>query len=90
VQSVALRQFHTQIGTLALKALDEVSREERNFTGMTVGISQACYEAVCMEIAALQRKVADMVQVDQAADRTYQLNIQFFPLSNQLTHGGAV
>jgi uncharacterized protein (TIGR02147 family) len=90
VKSLALRHYHNQMGALALKALDEVDREERHFIGMTVGISQPCYDALCEELEALRNKIADMVQADQTADRTFQINIQLFPLSNQLSQGGTL
>jgi uncharacterized protein (TIGR02147 family) len=81
VADVAVRAFHEQAGQLALRALNELPKDTRNITAVTLGISAAGYARVCAEIEALRRRLVQAAETDADADRVYQLNFQFFPVS---------
>jgi uncharacterized protein (TIGR02147 family) len=83
VSAAAVRSFHIECGRLAQQATVRLPREERNVTGLTLGISRRTYERICEEIQAFQRKLADFATRDKAADRVYQMNFQLFPMSVQ-------
>jgi uncharacterized protein (TIGR02147 family) len=66
---------------LAERALEEVPRERRNMSGLTLGISAAAYEEIVEKIQKFRAEIAGIADRDDAADRVYQLNLQLFPLS---------
>lgn len=86
--SLAIRNMHHQMGELAVKSLDEVPTEERDISGMTVGISEAAFEKISKEIADFRRRISAIVLEDSAEDRVYRLNVQLFPLTKKLAKEG--
>lgn len=81
VMSLALQNFHLQTGELALKAISQLPINERNVSGMTLGISKATTERICEKIYALHSEILQMAEEDAEADRVYRLNFQLFPVS---------
>jgi uncharacterized protein (TIGR02147 family) len=81
VESLAVLNLHKQAGEFALKALDELSKEQRNVSGVTLGISKQVYSRVCDEIEAFRIRLLQIAEADEAADSVYQLNFQFFPVT---------
>ena len=66
---------------LAAESLDKFDRQQRYAAGITVGVSQGTYEALCSEIELFRQRVIALVHADEEADRVCQFNIQLFPLS---------
>jgi uncharacterized protein (TIGR02147 family) len=81
VANLAVTNFHQEAGTLALKALHNLSGDQRNITGMTLGISKEIYKEICVDIQQFRTKILQKAEADQNADKVYQLNFQFFPVS---------
>jgi uncharacterized protein (TIGR02147 family) len=81
VESLAVLNLHKQAGELALKAIDELPKEQRNVSGVTLGISKRVYKQVCEEIEAFRMRLLQIAEADKAADSVYQLNFQLFPVS---------
>lgn len=82
IAQLGLLNFQQQTGELALKASAEMSRDKRHVSSLTMGISRATYEKMCVEIEAFQSKLQAMAERDAVADNVFQLNFQFFPISN--------
>ncbi len=72
-----------QMGELALAALD-LPQEERNMTGLTLGMSERCYAEVVRELAECRRRIVALVQSDPAVERVYRLNMQLFPMTERI------
>lgn len=85
VQSLALREFYGQILDRARESIDTVERPERNLSGMTVGISRACFDIISTEIEAFKDRLATIVARDSQSDRVYQISLNIFPLSKRIT-----
>jgi uncharacterized protein (TIGR02147 family) len=66
---------------LAEDALESIGPEDRDISTMTAGVSRECFLAVKKEIQAFRRHLSNLIEKDKGADRVYQLNLQFFPLS---------
>lgn len=77
----AMRRFHHDCLGLAQASLEDVPADQRNVTGLTLGISERGYRLVCDRIAALHQEVMRLAEIDTEADRTYQLTLAFFPLT---------
>jgi len=82
IHNVVVMNYHKDAGNIALKAMIDTPQKKRDISGMTLGISKKCYDEICQEIKALRQKISKKVEEDNCADLVYQLNFQFFPLSN--------
>jgi uncharacterized protein (TIGR02147 family) len=79
--SLAALNFHKEATRLVEHALDTVPKEKRNITGLTLGISGNMYQKICDEIKEFRARIVNIVQDDQDADQTYQLNFHLFPIT---------
>jgi uncharacterized protein (TIGR02147 family) len=82
VVQLGLLNFQKQTAELALKAIEEMPKDKRNISGMTLGISRKTYDLICQEIRGFQSRLQKLAEVDTEADNVYQFNFQFFPISN--------
>lgn len=81
LHTLAVQQFHLSSMENASKALQNLPKKERNFSGLTLGISTEAYEKICAEIDTFQNSVLAIAENDQNSDRVYQFNFQLFPVS---------
>lgn len=88
VTSLAIRDMHRQMGNLAVKALDEVPVNERDISGMTLGVSEMAFQKIVQEIADFRRRVGAIVMEDSGSERVYRMNVQLFPLTKDFIDGG--
>jgi uncharacterized protein (TIGR02147 family) len=79
--ALAALNFHKQASRLVEHALNGVPMEKRNITGLTLGVSERTYQKVCDEIKDFRAKIVNIAQDDLEADRAYQLNFHFFPVT---------
>lgn len=84
VASLAIRQFNKAMALHAVDAIENLTKTERNISGITVGISQGMYDIINAEITAFKDRIVTLVSRDQHCERVYQLNMQFFPMSQKL------
>ena len=80
---VAVRGLHRQMGEIALEAIEGVPQDERNFSGLTLGITRSAYEEIVREIAEFRKRVVSIATREDEADEVYRMNIQFFPMTNK-------
>lgn len=84
VRSLAVRAFtHTMLNH-AGTALDELPKERRHISGITMGISGATYDVIAAETEAFKDRIKSIVAQDSQSDRVYHLNMQLFPASATL------
>jgi uncharacterized protein (TIGR02147 family) len=81
VVGLAVQNFHGECTDLAKNAIHTISKDKRNITGLTLGISKASYGRICDEIARFQEEIMEIANSDEEADRVYQLNFHLFPMS---------
>lgn len=81
ITGLAIQNFHSECADLSKKAIQDLPKDERNITGLTMGISQSTYSRICEKILKFQNQIAEIVNEDSCADRVYQLNFHFFPMS---------
>jgi uncharacterized protein (TIGR02147 family) len=79
---VAFQNFNLACTDLAKRAFTEFPLKVRNMSGLTLGVSECGYGKICEEIAHFQKKIMEIANTDEEADRVYQLNFHFFPTSN--------
>jgi len=79
--SMAIREMHRQMGGLAVEALDRVPLDERDISGMTLGISSNTFARIQHELAEFRRRITAIVREEDSDERVYRLNLQLFPLT---------
>jgi uncharacterized protein (TIGR02147 family) len=88
VESVAVHSFHLQVGELAVAALRELPKQKRNFSSVTVGISENMYREICKDIEEFRTHILRKIENDSSARIAYHMNIQFFPVSRDVEFKG--
>jgi uncharacterized protein (TIGR02147 family) len=69
---------------LGSEAIDRFSKEIRNISAVTIGVSAATFEKVCELLIETRGKIIEMANSDPEADRVYQVGLQVFPLSRSV------
>ena len=81
MQSLMLRNFHTEMLKLAQEALERFRPEEREISSLTLGISHQCYERIKERMRTFKQELITMAVDDTAPSETVcQCNFQLFPL----------
>ncbi len=79
---MAVNTFLFNTLRLSESALGRFPRDERNFSCLTLGISENGFREIRQELREFRRKVMK-IAADDFADRIYQFSFQLFPLSNK-------
>lgn len=88
VRSMHLLHFQVATMDLAKRALNDIPTEERDISVLTMGLSPDAFRLAKHEIQHFRKRLAKIAMDDQAANRVYQLNFQFFPISTELERKG--
>jgi len=80
-RSVAIAAFQEQTLRLSQEASERHDRALRDVSTVTMNISAADFEEIRERITEFRRSLISFVNDSSNPDRTYQLNIQLFPLS---------
>jgi uncharacterized protein (TIGR02147 family) len=83
VVALNVLNFQKEVMVLANESLDRFGPEKINLSTLTLGVSAAAVAAIKDELATVRSNIAALAEKDAAADRVYQLNVQFFPLSDK-------
>ena len=83
---VAARNLQRQMGEFALNAIS-LPLSERDMSGITMGITRKGYEKIVKALDAFRQQVADIVAQDGETEQVYRLNLQFFPLTENVRGG---
>lgn len=87
VARLSVREMHRQMGELAVRALDEIPMNERDISGLTLGVSENAFYRISQEIADFRRRISSIVMEDTGENRVYRLNVQLFPLTKDFRGG---
>ena len=80
---IAAKDLQRQMGELAVKALD-LPLAERSMSGVVVGLTQDAYERIKKELLECRRRVIAIATESSETQRVYRLNLQLFPISEDL------
>ena len=76
VMPVALRSMHREMADFAREAIDKFPPSERNFTGLTMGVSAEDYEQILKELETCRKRISQIALQSKAVERVYRLNLQ--------------
>ncbi len=88
VRSMHLLHFQVATMDLAKRALNDIPPDERDISVLTMGLSPDAFRLAKHEIQHFRKRLAKIAMDDSAANRIYQLNFQFFPISKELERRG--
>ncbi len=80
---LALRGMHRQMAQLAAPAL-ELPATERNFSGVTMGVSKSTYNRIVGLLDECRRQIIAIAAEDKNIEQVYRLNLQLFPLTKSI------
>jgi uncharacterized protein (TIGR02147 family) len=83
IRSVAIRNFQKAMIGQAMHALDNVPRNERDFSTITLSIDGPAWEVVKSKLAACRIELLERASKVKTPDRIIQLNFQGFPLTQR-------
>jgi uncharacterized protein (TIGR02147 family) len=81
LHSDVLKQHQREMMRLASEALDSQPRDVRDMRVMTVAISHGQAQRVKARLTQLQKELLDIIQEDEPIEGVYQLNVQWFSLT---------
>ena len=82
VQSLRIINLQRNLLTLASEAYDRYSERQMDMSSITLSLSKATRKLIKEESAAFRKKVLSLAENDQNPECAYQLNCQFFPLTD--------
>jgi len=81
VPSPVVRHFNQQMIQLALTAPDRIGAEQREISGLTLGLSQECYDRIKERIRMFKQEMLGLVLEDRRpSTMVAQFNLQLFPM----------
>lgn len=80
---LAACDLQRQMGEFALKSID-LPLSERMMSGYTLGLTRRAYERIKKETEDYYRRVVAIATEENETDCVYRLNVQLFPMSEQL------
>jgi len=83
IRAIAIRHFQRQTMLLAVESLDRHEREQRDISTVTVSVDQEGFDQIREKIRECRESVLAIAQACTTEDRVCQLNMQFFPLTEQ-------
>jgi uncharacterized protein (TIGR02147 family) len=87
-RSVAIANYQLRLIDLAKEAFERFPEDERNFSTLTLSVSDPTYRRIVDNLIAFRREALELAKQDAAADRVWQFNFQIFPLSMSKTAVG--
>ena len=88
MESFLLRNFHTEMLTLAKEALERFLPAEREISSLTLGVSNLCYERIKERMRTFKQELITMAVEDTTSSETVcQCNFQLFPLVKSSSEG---
>jgi uncharacterized protein (TIGR02147 family) len=80
VSSAYVSEFHRQFLDLASKSIDNTSRERREISAVTLGISFESAQKIKEMIQTFRRDLMRIAEEHQTVETVYQVGFQLFPL----------
>jgi uncharacterized protein (TIGR02147 family) len=68
---------------MAISALDAIAPEMRDFSTLTLSVSQEGLKQIKDVLAESRKTIMKIAKSDSNEDRVYQLNLQLFPLTRK-------
>ncbi|MCC6278446.1 MAG: TIGR02147 family protein [Oligoflexia bacterium] len=87
VTSASIAQFHKEMLQKAGESIDRFTRDKREISSVTVGISARTAKTVKEMVQRFRKEVMEVMAQDPSPTVVYQLNFQLFPLTDDAEDG---
>ena len=84
-----VRAMHKEMAGLAKDAIEKFPIEERNFTGITMGVDDEGYAEILKELEKCRKRIISIATAKKGGNRVYRLNMQMFPLTDKVQNPNA-
>ena len=81
---LALRSMNREMTDLAKEAIDSVDVRERNISGVTMGVDARTLARISVEVDKCRHRIIALANACKKIDRVYRLNLQLFPLTDNI------
>jgi uncharacterized protein (TIGR02147 family) len=82
VSSAFIANWHREYLKKAAESIDTVPRERRDISAVSLSFSKENIEVIKQMIAEFRKEIVQVALQESNRDALYQLNIQFFPISD--------
>ena len=79
-----VREMHKEMAGFAKDAVEKYPVDERNFTGVTMGIDDEDYAEILKELENCRKRIISIASAKKGGNRVYRLNMQLFPLTDKV------
>ncbi|MCF0214956.1 MAG: TIGR02147 family protein [Fibrobacteraceae bacterium] len=79
-----VRSMHKEMARFAEDAVEKFAVDERNFTGVTMGIDDESYAQILHELDLCRKRIISIATAKKGGNRVYRLNMQMFPLTDKV------
>lgn len=79
--SIAITNFQMKTAELAKDAIQNYPKEIREFSTLTLSISQETFESIRERVKCFRQELLQIAKQDTQADRVYHLNVHLFPFT---------
>jgi len=86
-RSLAVNQYMLETMDLAKAALDNLPREERNLSSVTLSVPEEGYRIIEERVKSLRRELLEIARNSPDPRRVVQVNFQIFPVSKVIASG---
>lgn len=83
VTALGVRSLNRHLSCMGTEAIDRFPPNERDISSLTIGISKRSYSIIKQEIQEFKNRIIRIVDDDKNSDGVYNINVQFFPVSNK-------
>ena len=83
-KSKAIREFQSQVMTLAKNSLEEIDPKERDISTLTMAIDEDCFEDIKCMLQEFRRQIQIRIEEVPVPSRVMQLNLSLFPVSQDM------
>lgn len=83
IKSFYVKRYHEEMIDLAKASIDNIPSEERDISGITMNVSDACFDLIKKEIQQTRKRILELVDMDKDSNNLYQLNMQLFPIAKK-------
>jgi uncharacterized protein (TIGR02147 family) len=84
VTNSGLTRYHKEMLNFAGESITAVPRDKRDISGLTLGVSPETMKTIKEMIQVFRKNILEVASKDGHPNRVYQLNFQFFPVSEEL------
>lgn len=81
VSSTSIAQFHKNMMQKGMESIDQVAREKRDISSITIPVSHSNVQKIKQLIRNFRKQLLVLSTDEKTPDEVYQANFQFFPLT---------